>query len=51
MKVDPRHNLRDQHALLIQDHQRLTGQGGSPGAAQVFEAVLGRREMVAIAQG
>ena len=48
MAVFVENNMGNQHPLLIQDHQRLAGQGRRPGAAQVFEAMLGRREMIAI---
>ena len=38
----------EQHPLLVQDHQRLPWPGSGPGAAQAFEAMRGRRELIAV---
>ena len=48
MAILAQKHIGNQHALLIQDHQRLARQGRRPGAAQFLEAMLGRGQMIAI---
>ena len=41
-------DIGDHSALLIQDHERLAGEGSRPGATQFLEAMFGRGPMIPV---
>jgi hypothetical protein len=41
-------DIGEQPAWLIQDHERLAGEGGRPGATPFLEAMLGRGQMIPV---